>query len=482
MKSQRPSDSLARGTTLGFLAEALILPTGLVSAAVLTRSLGPEGYGLVGVAMAVISPVAWVLTSVFGLRSSVKIIADADAPIAAASALLRVNILIGIVGAAIFALFAPLTATILERPEIIAALMIGALDVLLMPVARSHRDALLGTKAYSRANLAGGVFHVVRLVAVIVLLVLGVGIETVMWAHVAGRLAEIAWCRWHLPVPLRSKHKLATLENARIVGPTFANAIALRIADSVDLLVLSALGVATHLLGHYSAAMMVALIPRMLNLVLGPGLIMAHSSAIKTGDHALAAQIREDTSRLLACVAAVVLAGVGAAPTIMLIIFGPAFVEGADILRCLLMGGVFMLIFGVTTSEFVAENRPWAPFAISLPMVGLLLVLLFVLVPMYGVLGAAASTASAFVFCGLASLALMHSGRSVRLRHLCAGLLAGLVGGGVAAGLAARQMIVIDGLAGIGVAAFVLGATGVLDRRVIERLVRSNRSQREAEQ
>ena len=36
----------AVGTIQGFIASALSLPTGLITAGFLTRKLGPEGYGL----------------------------------------------------------------------------------------------------------------------------------------------------------------------------------------------------------------------------------------------------------------------------------------------------------------------------------------------------------------------------------------------------------------------------------------------------
>ena len=36
---------LTDGVVLGFAAELILLPTGLVTAAVLTRTLGPRGYG-----------------------------------------------------------------------------------------------------------------------------------------------------------------------------------------------------------------------------------------------------------------------------------------------------------------------------------------------------------------------------------------------------------------------------------------------------
>ena len=473
MTQGRSKDTLTRGTALGLLSEAMILPTGIVSAAVLTRSLGPDGYGLIGVVMAAISPVAWLITSVLGLRSSVKIVGDANNPLEAASALLRANLILGSIGAVLFAFAAPWIAAALGHPGITLALILGSFEILLMPVARSHRDALVGVRSYSNAGIAGGVFHVARLATIILLLLLGVGIETVVCAHIVGRLGEILWCRAHVPVPLLLKFKLATPATARIVGPTFANAVCLRIADSVDLLLLSALGAGTTVLGHYSAAVMLTQIPRMLNLIVGPGLIVAISSALRAGDTALAAAIREDASRLVAAVLACLLVGAGAAPTVLTVLFGAPFEAGTGILRLLLIGGAGIIVFGITTAEFVAENRPWAPVAISLPMVMLNVALLFVLVPRFGAEGAALATSVAFVASGVASVCLMAEGKGRRVRHLSAGIIAGLAGGGIATGLAAAAFPVLDLATGSLVALLVLSATGVVDREIVLRFTRS---------
>jgi len=44
--SLQPGRHVLDGTIRVFLAEALLLPTGLLTTAFLTRRLGPEGYGL----------------------------------------------------------------------------------------------------------------------------------------------------------------------------------------------------------------------------------------------------------------------------------------------------------------------------------------------------------------------------------------------------------------------------------------------------
>ena len=321
-----------------------------------------------------------------------------------------------------------------------------------------------GSRVTGTAGIAGGVFHVARLAAVIVLLMAGVGIETVMLAHVAGRLAEIAWCRMHLPVPLARGFRLSMPAVTRLVAPSFLNAVCLRAMDSLDLLLLSALGASAAALGHYSAALMLAQLPRIVNFVVAPGLIAALSKAAGAGNAALGEALKEDAFRLVALAAAMILVAAGAAPTLLVILFGREFVDGAMVLRILLAGGVGVIVFTMSSAEAVAEGKAWWPLAVSLPVLALDLALLLWLVPQTrggrrrrGVrrqLRRGGPRASRDERCT----------RARRVRHLIAGLAAGIAGGGLAAVLAARGLMILDGVAGALLALAMLYAGGVIDR------------------
>lgn len=58
-KPSSSGQSFMSGTFWVFLAEALIFPTGLVTAGILTRNLGQDGYGV----LTLVSWVEWTITS-----------------------------------------------------------------------------------------------------------------------------------------------------------------------------------------------------------------------------------------------------------------------------------------------------------------------------------------------------------------------------------------------------------------------------------
>src|SRR5262245_12459863 len=68
---------LRDGTVRVFLAEALMLPTGLLTVAVLTRRLGPHDYGLFVLAATLVIGIETTISSLFS-RATVKFIGAAE--------------------------------------------------------------------------------------------------------------------------------------------------------------------------------------------------------------------------------------------------------------------------------------------------------------------------------------------------------------------------------------------------------------------
>ena len=81
---------MVEGTIRVFLGEMLLLPTGLLTAAYLTRKLAPEGYGLFTVSATMVAWIEWSIAAIFA-GAALKLIGEADdwRPIGAAVARLR---------------------------------------------------------------------------------------------------------------------------------------------------------------------------------------------------------------------------------------------------------------------------------------------------------------------------------------------------------------------------------------------------------
>jgi|GEM_PF-3786181 len=87
---------LVRGTAIGLFTEALALPIGLISAAFLTRRLGVEEYGLLGVVLSTVVLIAWIAMSILAGPTTVRLVSGAGMPMDMAGQLIRLNFRIGV--------------------------------------------------------------------------------------------------------------------------------------------------------------------------------------------------------------------------------------------------------------------------------------------------------------------------------------------------------------------------------------------------
>jgi len=464
-------DSLVRGSLVGLVCEMMILPTGLLTAAILTRSLGLDAYGLIGVVIAAATPVAWVAASVLGQRAGVRLVAEARDPMAAASGVLRASMLIGAGAAASFALAAPALAGLLDQPGLVPALLIAAGEVLLLPIARAHRDCLAALGRYSRAAIAAAVFHVTRLAAVAGLVLAGAGVEAALGAMVLGRLAEIAWCRAHLAIPLLRRSGLRLRAMAGVAGPVFAHEVCGRVANSADILLLSALGASAAALSLYGAATVVAQLPGLVLGAIVPGMVAALTAAQRAGDRVAGDEAALYVLRFVGVAVALLMVGAGGAGTIMGVLFGSDFAPGATVLALLLAGGLGTLVTGVCTGLLVCEGRQGLTPRIGASVLGAALLLLPPAIEAHGATGAAAAMAASKILGGTIALLLIRRLAARALSTLGLGLAAGAAGLVVAAGLGHAGAAGLDLAAGAGAALAALWLLGVINRETVRRIL-----------
>jgi O-antigen/teichoic acid export membrane protein len=131
------------------LADALFVPTGLLTAAFLTRQLGPEGYGRLSLATAVTVWLEWIILSAFS-RATIKFIGEADDWRPVGTTTLRVQLLSGTGGGLVLALLAGPIAAVLKEPRLVLYLRLFALDIAATALATVHRQILVGLGEFTR--------------------------------------------------------------------------------------------------------------------------------------------------------------------------------------------------------------------------------------------------------------------------------------------------------------------------------------------
>jgi O-antigen/teichoic acid export membrane protein len=192
----RPSSHLLGGTLGVFLAEALIVPTGLLTAVFLTRRLGPEGYGLFTLAATVVAWIEWSVASVFS-RTAVKALGEADDWRPVGATLLRLLLGAGLGAAALLGLLAGPIATLLDEPTLAPYLYVFALGVPLFGLSYAHRLVLIGTGRFYGRALAGASRWTARLLLIVLLVELGLSVQGAVLGTIGATFVELAVSRFY---------------------------------------------------------------------------------------------------------------------------------------------------------------------------------------------------------------------------------------------------------------------------------------------
>ncbi len=392
---------MLEGTLRVFLAEALLLPTGLLTAAFLTRRLGPGGYGLFTLAATVVIWIESNISSVFA-RATVKFVGEAEDWRPIGDAVVRLHLIASGGAALLLWLFATPLATLLNEPVIATYLRLFALDIPLFSLAHAHRHILIGIGGFRQRALASAGRWIARLLLIVFLVEMGLSVPGAILGSIGASLVELAIGRFYVRPSLSRRSAFPLQQLWGYAAPLFLAALSLVLYNRLDLLALKVLGGTAAQAGIYGAAQNLSLAPGIFALSFSPLLLSTLSRVLQAEDGRPAKELGRDAMRV--AIGLFPLAGMtaGAAPEIVGLIFGPLFLPAAPLLAYLIFGAVAMVMISVTTAILTAAGKPGWTFALTGPLVPLAIAGHIALIPRSGALGAALVTT---LFAGLGALA-----------------------------------------------------------------------------
>src|SRR5581483_8470053 len=166
---------ILEGTVRVFLAEGLFLPTGLLTAAFLSRRLGPENYGIFTLAIAIVVWTEWTVAALFS-RATIKLVGEAEDWRPVGSALMRWHLLFSGSATIVLFLLAPGIAKQLHEPVLSLYLRLLAIEIPIFGLAQYHQNVLVGLGQFNERALASASRWIVRLLLIIFFVGLGFGV------------------------------------------------------------------------------------------------------------------------------------------------------------------------------------------------------------------------------------------------------------------------------------------------------------------
>ena len=379
------------GSTRVFVAEALALPTGLITAAVLARLFRPDGYGLFTLTMAIVAWLEWTLAALFA-RAAVKVVADAPDWRPAGAVVLRAYAIGGAVGFAALWLAAGPIAALMHEPSLVRHLRVLALDVPLFMLAQAHQQVLVGTGQYARRATIAAYRWIGRMVLVLALVYAGFSIDGALTGVVLTSLLELTVARRAVQPSFRG----ATPEHVRTMwtfaAPLIAAALSLRLFDKLDLFTLKSLGATAATAGVYAAAQNLTIIPNLVTLSVVTLLVSTLSRALRTGDEDGARTLARNALRGVLLLFPLAGVTVGAATGLTTFIYGAPFAETGPLLAVLIFAAFAVVAISVASAILTARGRPDLAMVAAVPTAPLALAGHLYAIPRFGAIGATVVT------------------------------------------------------------------------------------------
>ncbi len=391
--SSRPTPlirGLLSGSSWVFLAEALAVPTGLITAGILSRKLGTSDYGLLTLSGTIVAWVEWSVASVLA-RASIKFVSETTDWRPVGTALVRWHLILGIAAAIVVGLAAVPLETILDEPGLTRLIQLMAVGIPIFSVAQAHRNILAGKGEFNgrAASVAGR--WLVRLG--LILLFVGAGLSTsgAAMAVIGATLAELLICRYYISPafigPCAPMQKLWAF-----AVPLFVAGLSLRVFEKLDLLALKAFGGTSEQAGWYGAAQNLAMLPSLISLSFGPVFLSMLGRELSQGNVEGARGLARDTLRAAVLTMPLPAIIAGSAAEITRLIFGPAFAPAATTLSLLIFSSSAMMLMTVTSCVLTAVGRADLVLKLTLPLVPLAMLGHYLAVPTLGPTGAAIVT------------------------------------------------------------------------------------------
>jgi O-antigen/teichoic acid export membrane protein len=404
----------ADGTIWTFLAEALILPTGIVSAAYLTRTFGPDGYGLFSLAATLIALIGSAAVSLFS-RGAIKLVAEAEDWRPVATTITRMHLGCGIATMFLVILLARPLALVLDEPRLTFYLLVFSLEPLLLVIARAHRSVLIGTGGFRQQAVPLAVRQVSRLALIVVLVESGLSITGAVLGLVGASLVELIVYRRYVRPRI---HPASDFPARRVWSegtPIFFAVLSLALFSRVDLFALTALGLPTSEAGYYAAAQNLSIVPGLFAMSFTPLLLSTLSTMRRDGEHEQARAMSRDAMRLVCGMIPFAALVAGASEEIVSLLFGAQFAPTAPILAWLIFGKVAAAMISVVFVLLIVAERPSVSVALGAPMLALALAGHVLLIPRFGAIAAAWVTVLLEATGALAALLIVYAVSRVRL-------------------------------------------------------------------
>ncbi len=368
----------------------------------LAHFLGVEGYGTFGVLLSLYLINDAVL-NVGVPRAVSKFISEARQkfwPIAKTS--FKIQLLLSLLFSMLYVVFAKFLSTMLKDPSL--ANYVIFLGIMMVPL--SFFSLLLsgylnGLRLFREQAVIKTIFPILRTGLALLLVWAGWGIWGVLIAFLIsifiGLTMSYYYLRWQKKDLAAASADTNTI--LKFAFPLMGAVLAMALLRNINILFIKSFLVDNALVALYTAAFTLSNVSYLVFTALPLAITPAVSRAVSDNNTALVQKYISSSLRyallLLLPLSALIAA---TAAHLLSWLYPSSYVQAGPLLVILIFGSTFLVLFSTLLSIITAGGKPIIELFFSVLFLGLLILLNFILIPRYGLLGSAyAQTGTAFI-------------------------------------------------------------------------------------
>jgi len=393
ISTQGPSHGIhiTVGTLQGFAASSLSLPTGILTAAFLSRMLGPANYGALTVAASIVVWIEGAITIGFS-RAAVKFVAEAEDWRSVSTRFLQVQLVVSLLAAILLVAVAPILSSWFNSVELSTYLRLFSLGIPFSTLFSIHQSILVGRGFYGSRAFLIATFWLSRMVLILLIVGLWPQVASAIIAIIISYFLVLVGSRFFINPTLIGNSDLSLNNLWDFALPLFLYAIGISLFNRLDLLFVKGLSGAPQAAGFYGAAQNLTIVPALFMASLSPLLLSKLTLLCAQDQKKSAKEMIYIAIRLTFSLLPFAGMTAGAAQEVVVVIYGQSFLPAGQILAILIFAALGISMIVVSSTALIAANRPELTFYLILPIVLLAFAAHLVFVPRFGSIGAAGVT------------------------------------------------------------------------------------------
>jgi O-antigen/teichoic acid export membrane protein len=384
---------MLRGAFLLGISQVVLVLTGFILNIYLGRTLGPQLYGIFGVMSTFIVINEFLL--IRGIYDAIsKLVAEKEESTSAMINSIFKGVTIGsfTVGF-IYFLFAGQIAKILNDHELTDYIRLSAFIIPITAMSTVFIGALNGLRMFGRQVVISITFHIVRLCAVIIFVLLGFSVKGAIIGLIISDLFKLAMARGFYK-PVGTDRVLDRKKILRFIFELMLTSVFSALISNIDLIAVKALLKENLETGLYTSAITISKIPQFLIIPISLALMPVLSKSISEKNSELTQKyVIQSLRLLLIIVLPISLIIMATSEKCIALLYGDSYIRASEPLNILLLGAIFLSIKVVMFNVMVAEGKPRYIIYIGILSLVIDIILLMTLTNRMGLMGAATASA-----------------------------------------------------------------------------------------